>query len=124
MKNNRFKEAFPVSSTSLLRSYRKHMADLVGETDFLSPSHGFERLAHFALIDDLLIQLFYLEHGRKPGSEVRDGIGDRVEALGPAHAPFVNVVPPSSKAGLWLTRGKSGKEESQNEQVTFNYKRP
>lgn len=67
------------------------MAELVQTTDFLSPTHGYQRLAHFATVDDLLINLFFIEHGREPGSDIRDDIGERVEELGPAHAPFVNV---------------------------------
>lgn len=63
------------------------MAELVQTTDFLSPSHGYQRLAHFSVLDDLLIHLFFQEHGRMPSSNERDGINPRPEELGPAHRP-------------------------------------
>lgn len=85
MKNSDY--SFPASTLTLLRSYRQHMTELAESTDFLSPSHGYQRLAHFSVLDDLLIHLFFQEYGRMPGSDDRDGINARPEELGPAHSP-------------------------------------
>lgn len=83
--------SFPVSTLTLLRSYRQHMTELAESTDFLSPSHGYQRLAHFSVLDDLLIHLFIQEHGRMPSSDERDRINPRPEELGPAHCPNLDL---------------------------------
>lgn len=87
MNSKLLKHTFPVSTVSLLRSHRKHMAELVASTDFLNPSHGYQRLAHFAAIDDLLVHLFVQEHSRAPGTDEKDRISERPEELGPIKPP-------------------------------------
>ncbi len=76
---------FPTSAKSMLNSSREHIEELLKSTDFLDPSHGHNRIAHFALLDDLLMYLCFLENGSWP----TEGYNylPRSSELGPGNFP-------------------------------------
>jgi len=43
---------FPASAEGMLRSYRKHVVDIINTTTFLDASNGYLRIAHFALLGE------------------------------------------------------------------------
>lgn len=66
---------FPASAKMMLESHRKHSKELLETTDFLHPSNGYQRFAHYALMDNLLCYVFFLENGYWPherASEVKE----------------------------------------------------
>lgn len=80
---------FPASAEGMLKSYRKHAEALINTTDFLSPSHGYERIAHFSLLDDLLSYVYYLESGRWPEESLAEKLPARPSELGPFKMPAI-----------------------------------
>lgn len=80
---------FPTSAERMLRSYRKHVVDLINTTTFLDSSYGFERIAHFTMLDDLLSYVYYLENGRWLGERDTDDLPARPYELGPFKLPSV-----------------------------------
>lgn len=82
---------FHASAERMLKNHREHVEELIKTTEFLSATHGYQRIAHFSVIDDLLSYVYFLETGKWPSEDGSLGMPARPQELGPLQAAITST---------------------------------